>query len=218
MDVEGVHDELIVTAESIVDTNDHADWASSPATWDDLADDATRDKFYEYLEPTTATRADSDLTEVARSLAAQAASPAEAADLVLGWVREHLAYVKGSTSVSTSAVEAWRAGGGVCQDFVHLSLALLRAMGIPCRYISGYFYSRGDAVVAETIRGESHAWVEMWMGEWRPMDPTNALNVGERHVLVARGRDYRDVTPLKGVYSGAPPSTPTVSVELTRLE
>lgn len=217
-DIHAPHERLVVTASSVVDTNDHAGWTASPASWDALTDEATTDRFYEFLAMTPATRADAELAEVARGMAAQAATPEDAAGLVLAWVRDHLAYEKGSTSVSTSALEAWRAGAGVCQDFVHLTLALLRAMGIPCRYVSGYFYSRADAVVGETIHGESHAWVEMWIGEWRPLDPTNALAVGERHVLVARGRDYGDVTPLKGVYSGAPPSTPTVSVELTRLE
>jgi transglutaminase-like putative cysteine protease len=90
-------------------------------------------------------------------------------------------------------------------------------MGIPARYVSGYFYPRASAEVGETVVGESHAWAEAWVGEWQPFDPTNALPVDSRHVIVARGRDYHDVTPLKGIYSGAPPSTPTVVVELTRL-
>src|SRR4029077_3622065 len=101
--------------------------------------------------------------------------------------------------------------------FVHLTLSLLRAMGIPGRYVSGYLHPHRAAPIGETVRGESHAGAEVWVGDSQPRDPTNSLPVGEQHVLVARGRDYRDVTPLKGVYSGAPPSTPTVSVELTRL-
>ncbi len=132
-------------------------------------------------------------------------------------MHDSLSYEKGTTSVSTPAIEAWHAGRGVCQDFVHLSIALLRAMGIPARYVSGYLHPRDDAPIGETIAGESHAWAEAWIGEWFAFDPTNTSMVGERHVLVARGREYGDVTPLKGVYSGAPSSTPTVTVELTRL-
>lgn len=66
------------------------------------------------------------------------------------------------------------------------------------------------------MHGESHAWCEAWTGAWQPLDPTNAVAVGERHVLVARGRDYRDLAPLKGIFSGAPSTTPAVSVVLTR--
>jgi transglutaminase-like putative cysteine protease len=118
--------------------------------------------------------------------------------------------------VTTSALEAWRAGHGVCQDFVHLTLALLRSMEIPARYVSGYFYPGSHGTIGETVVGESHAWAEAWLGDWYPFDPTNGGPVGKRHVLVGRGREYGDVTPLKGIYSGAPSATPTVVAELTR--
>lgn len=104
----------------------------------------------------------------------------------------------------------------MCQDFVQLAIALLRTMGIPARYASGYLHPQADAQIGDTVHGESHAWCEAWTGDWRPFDPTNAVAIGERHVLVARGRDYRDVPPLKGIVSGAPSTTPAVSVELTR--
>jgi transglutaminase-like putative cysteine protease len=160
--------------------------------------------------------ADEALTDEAQSLRGRAAMPRASVELVTTWVRDQLTYTKGATNVMTSAVEARRTGHGVCQDFVHLSIALLREMGIPCRYASGYFDSRLDAEVGETTIGESHAWAEAWIGGWYPFDPTNDVPVGERHVLVALGRDYRDVTPLKGVYSGSPSSTTSVTVELTR--
>jgi transglutaminase-like putative cysteine protease len=89
-------------------------------------------------------------------------------------------------------------------------------MGIPARYVSGYFHSEPEAGVGVTVVGESHAWAEAFVGEWRPFDPTNTVPVGERHVVVAAGRDYHDVVPVKGVYSGAPSTVPTVLVELTR--
>ena len=71
-------------------------------------------------------------------------------------------------------------------------------MGIPARYVSGYLHPRHDAPIGETVAGESHAWAEAWIGEWFAFDPTNTSMVGERHVLVARGREYGDVTPLEG--------------------
>ena len=86
----------------------------------------------------------------------------------------------------------------------------------PARYASGYFHPQADAQIGDTVHGESDGWCEAWTGDWWPFDPTKAVAVGERRVLVARGRDYRDVPPLKGIVSGAPSTTPAVSVGLTR--
>jgi transglutaminase-like putative cysteine protease len=88
---------------------------------------------------------------------------------------------------------------------------------VPARYVSGYLYPRRDAAVGDTVAGQSHAWVEWWSGDWAGFDPTNGLTPGHRHVIVARGRDYTDVTPLKGVYHGAPSTGLGVTVEITRL-
>jgi transglutaminase-like putative cysteine protease len=71
--------------------------------------------------------------------------------------------------------------------------------------------------VGTVHHGQSHAWLEAWTGDWRPVDPTSGDPVGERHVVVARGRDYTDVAPFKGVYHGGPSHTLDVSVELTRV-
>jgi transglutaminase-like putative cysteine protease len=105
----------------------------------------------------------------------------------------------------------------VCQDFAHLVLAALRGVGVPARYVSGYLYPEDEAPVGHTVVGQSHAWVEAWTGDWFGVDATNGRPVGDHHVIVARGRDYADVTPLKGVYHGPPSESPGVQVELTRL-
>jgi transglutaminase-like putative cysteine protease len=141
---------------------------------------------------------------------------------VAGFVASHLSYTPGVTEVSTSAVEAFEAGHGVCQDYAHLTLGLLRAMGVPGRYASGYLHPKKHARLGDTVTGESHAWVEAWVGDWWGFDPTNGVPAGERHVLVGRGRDYADVPPLKGVYSaregeGAKPEPVKVEVRTTRL-
>ena len=85
----------------------------------------------------------------------------------------------------------------------HVAVGVLRALGIPARYVSGYLLPRADLPVGESLDGESHAWVEWWAGDWHAWDPTNGRPAGPDHVLVGRGRDYDDVTPLHGVYSGA---------------
>jgi transglutaminase-like putative cysteine protease len=217
-DVHVPHTELLVTATSVVETPaSHTPSFGHAGPWEMLDDLAVRDRFHEFLASTPSTAADPALVEVAKGMRSSSPTPRAALDRSVGWVHDQLVYEKGSTSVSTSAVEAWRAGSGVCQDFVHLNIALIRSMGIPARYVSGYLHPKADADFEVTVAGESHAWAEAWVGEWVAFDPTNVGPVAERHVLVARGREYGDVTPMKGVYSGAPSSTPTVVVELTRL-
>ncbi len=89
---------------------------------------------------------------------------------------------------------------------------------MPCRYTSGYLHPSDDeAASGTTTAGESHAWIEAWLGEWLAFDPTSGSPVGPRHVVVAHGRDYGDVPPLKGVYHGGGAEALDVTVELTRL-
>jgi transglutaminase-like putative cysteine protease len=83
--------------------------------------------------------------------------------------------------------------------------------------VSGYLHPVPDADIGQEVTGESHAWVEVWLGSWWPYDPTNRTRVGERHVVVARGREYGDVPPLRGVYRGAGSQALGVQVDLTRL-
>jgi transglutaminase-like putative cysteine protease len=135
----------------------------------------------------------------------------------VAWVRDQLTYVPGTTGVHTSAIEAWNGGEGVCQDFAHLTLALVRAMGVPARYCSGYMHPNGDADIGATVEGESHAWLEVWTGDWEALDPTAGRRIDTHHVLVARGRDYADVPPVKGIFQGGPTTSLEVGVSLTRL-
>jgi transglutaminase-like putative cysteine protease len=99
----------------------------------------------------------------------------------------------------------------------HVTVALMRATGLPARYVSGYLHPDPKAQPGSTAVGQSHAWVEYWAGSWSALDPTSGAPVGERHVVVARGRDYADVPPLKGIYHGPPESAMDVTVQVTRL-
>lgn len=210
------HTELVVTGTSVVETAT-PERPVRGVTWDALRTPGTADRHAELLATTAYTPSDERLCEVARELAAKSPTPSAAALQACTWVRDQLAYQPGSTSVSSSGLEALDHGAGVCQDFAHLSLGLLRTMGIPARYVSGYLHPFPDADVGQTINGQSHAWVEWWDGDWRPFDPTNGVPAGERHVVVGRGRDYADVTPLKGLFKGGPAESLGVEVELTRL-
>ena len=121
------------------------------------------------------------------------------------------------TGVTTTSAEARAGGKGVCQDFTHLALSVLRSVGLPARYVSGYLFPHRAAEIDRAVQAESHAWVEFWSGGWVACDPSNLSEVAERHVVVARGRDYADVRPLAGIYSGPAAQALGVTVELTRL-
>jgi transglutaminase-like putative cysteine protease len=215
-DIHVPHTELVVLAASVVETAGRAGSAPSGVDWPDLSDPAVRDRFAEQLAASRYVSAEPDLAEVGQSLRA-GSTPVQAGLKAAAWTHEALRYERGATHVHTSSAEARAAGKGVCQDFAHVTLALLRAMGIPARYVSGYLHPDADAEIGVPIRGESHAWVEFWAGTWIAVDPTSLADVGSRHVLLARGRDYADVRPLSGVYSGPPAEHFGVTVDLTRL-
>ncbi|MCM3886678.1 transglutaminase family protein [Frankia sp. R82] len=215
-DLHTPHTELVVTGRSIVQTASAPVRPTDTPTWDQLASDPVADEFVEYLRPSASTGDDPALVEAARDLAARH-SPSEFIPAVGDWVRERLTYRPGTTGVHTAAVEAWQQGEGVCQDFAHLALVLMRAAGMPARYVSGYQHPSASAEVGETVAGQSHAWVEGWIGEWWGFDPTNAVPAGQQHVVVARGRDYNDVPPMRGVYSGGASTSLGVTVNVTRL-
>ncbi len=214
-DIHASHTELGVTATSLVETYLRR---TEPGglSWTDLHGAQIHDRQSEWLALTPRTDPDGELAELARS-AAGSLDPADAAVACVDAARAEMEYVTGATGVHTSGLEAWDARKGVCQDFAHISLAMLRSLGLPARYVSGYLHPNTSAEIGETIAGESHAWVEWWDGAWIGYDPTNGQPVGEQHVAVARGRDYRDVTPLKGIYSGPKSSALGVIVEVTRL-
>lgn len=216
-DVHASHSSLEVVAGNVVDTPRPPQRPAGLA-WSVLRGPEVRDSWCEYLRASQ--YVDDAGQDAARTdLVAQlrrTSTPRDAVDQVVEAVREHIAYVPGATSVSTTARESWAHGRGVCQDMSHATLSLLRAVGVPARYVSGYLYA-GTGEIGETAVGESHAWVEFWDGAWHPCDPTNGLDVGEGHVVVARGRDYADVSPLKGVYAGGHSQTLGVTVSVTRL-
>lgn len=124
----------------------------------------------------------------------------------------------GVTGVSTPVARVLELRAGVCQDFAHLMIAGLRALGLPARYVSGYIRTRPPPGQAR-LRGadQSHAWVGCWLGpdlDWIDLDPTNDLLVGEEHVVLGWGRDYLDVSPVLGVLLGGGNHTLDVGVDI----
>jgi transglutaminase-like putative cysteine protease len=210
------HDRLTVTARSVVETQPTAEVADAGLSWRDLGDERCRDRFAELLAPTARTEPGEEAVALAADVVA-GQLPGAAARSLMEWLAGSMEYVPGATGVHTSAAQAWEVRQGVCQDFAHIGVGLLRGLGVPARYVSGYLQPEADAEVGASVSGETHAWVEWWSGAWQAWDPTNGRPAGGDHVLVARGRDYGDVPPLKGIYSGPGAGQLFVSVQFTRL-
>ena len=214
-DLHTPHEELVVTGTSIVEAgpdpiaHEHVDWTV-------LRGPEVRDQYGELLGSTALTAMDDEVVAEVRALVGDL-PPHDAATEVCRFVEEHLEYLSGATHVKTTAMQAWRHGKGVCQDISHVTVGLLRALGLPARYVSGYLHPERDAAVGRSVTGESHAWVEWWDGGWCAFDPTNSVGVGTRHVTLGRGRDYGDVSPFRGIFSGAGSQGHAVTVEVTRL-
>lgn len=210
------HDEMRVVAMSTVDI--HAlDHDEEPVSWEDLDDANLRDDFEEMYALTPYVAPHRDVARLAEGVRGSADTPAQAVFEIVRRIRERVNYIPGITQVQTTASEVWEHGAGVCQDLAHVTLGALRSIGVPARYVSGYVVQKEEPEVGETMVGESHAWIQFWDGEWRGYDPTNQSEPRGTHVEVAVGRDYSDVPPLKGIYTGAAGSTMFVSVEMTRL-
>ena len=211
------HKELSLTATSLVEVRPRAH-NDECLSWEDLAVVAeTATEYVEMLGQTRRTDPPVEVVDLARDIVKDAADTCQAALAICTAIGNAVEYMQGVTGVHSTAREAWDHRKGVCQDITHLAIGALRAVGIPARYVSGYLHPRPSAGLGETVAGESHAWVEWYCGgEWRGFDPTNTIDIGDRHVLVGRGRDYNDVPPLRGVYAGPFGSTLFVRVEITR--
>jgi transglutaminase-like putative cysteine protease len=212
------HGDLVIKSTSTVETEPFGGVGGSAeqVSWAELGQRAARGRLLEYLLPTPLTTVSeaisgTTLTEISGLL------PHAAAEAISGLVHDHVTYMPGATGVRTSAQEAWDKCQGVCQDMAQLTVGLMRTAGLPARYVSGYLHPDPKAQPGSTSVGQSHAWVEYWAGAWTPLDPTSLSPVGERHVVVARGRDYGDVPPLKGIYRGRSGGGMDVTVEVTRL-
>jgi transglutaminase-like putative cysteine protease len=128
-------------------------------------------------------------------------------------VYEQCTYIKGVTTVETTLDEIWKLKAGVCQDFAHLMLALLRLANIPARYVSGYICPNHNGMRGD---GATHAWVEAYLPfyGWLGFDPTNNCIANEKHVRLAVGRSFSDCSPVKGMYRGGAEHTLEVQVSV----
>jgi transglutaminase-like putative cysteine protease len=217
-DIQGRHRHLEIHSTSTVEVHRRpAGDEPDGLTWEELAVPEVLDAVSDHVPQTALTRLGPDLAATADEIRASAANPAEAVKAVFATIAGHMQYVPGVTGVHTDAEAAWREGKGVCQDLAHVAIGMLRHIGIPARYVSGYLHPDYEAGIGRTVPGESHAWAEWWNDGWWAYDPTNHTELTDFHVTVGRGRDYTDVPPLKGMLTGGGgTSALLVKVEVTQ--
>jgi len=162
---------------------------------------------FEYLQPTEIVQIGSNAVQWAKKYLSGGTSLYTGLDRLNQAIFDHFIYKKGSTDFSTTLAEVWKGGKGVCQDFAHVALSVLRTAGLPSRYVCGYIETDPAPDGAGKLIGAiaTHAWVEVLVPgmRWVALDPTNRQWVNERYVTVSYGRDAGDASPLRGTFKGS---------------
>jgi transglutaminase-like putative cysteine protease len=218
-DIPNSHSQLTITAESLVDMSELPELpqALEPAAWDVLDEATMHDEYWETLMPSHFACPSSLLEELADELHVQRQDdPLSVLRELNSAIYSSFEYSPQTTRVDSPIDEALRLRKGVCQDFTHIMITLVRQLGIPCRYVSGYLFQQGRGLERVTSTA-MHAWLEAYLPDlgWVGFDPTNDTLVDERHVRVAIGRDYADVSPTRGVFRGKADSELSVTVRLS---
>jgi transglutaminase-like putative cysteine protease len=200
------HARLTVTAEALVECNKPAATPDSldTSSWSALDAMTSTGEFWDLVNPSAFASPSVLLEDFAREIAVERKSdPLTTLRWLTTELYKQLEYSPQSTSVDSPIDDALQSRQGVCQDFAHIMIALVRRLGMPCRYVSGYLFSDAGST-DRSSDGATHAWIEAFLPElgWVGFDPTNNLLASERHVRVAVGRDYADVPPTRGVYKG----------------
>ncbi len=192
--------------------------------WTALDTEAYAEAAGEYLLPALDEPDSETLDELVAAVRAD--SPLRTLRRLCELIPDRYEYRTGVTYVGSTVQEFLDTGAGVCQDYVHLGLIMLRRNGIAARYVSGYLWAAPEDDGADSVEVETHAWLEALLpgadgrGEpvWVGADPTNRQLAGERHVKIGHGRQYADVPPVRGVYQGSAGSRLEASVHMTRLD
>jgi transglutaminase-like putative cysteine protease len=217
-DIAGKHGELNIKSQSVVEivpaTELHA---RDCGTWEQLDAAVESGNYWEMLLPSDFARPTPLLKQLASEMEIERRGrPLETLLEVSHGIHKKFAYVPNATSVDSPIDHAISERKGVCQDFAHVMIALVRELRVPCRYVSGYlFHTTEDQ--SSSAEGASHAWVEAFLPGlgWVGFDPTNDTICNQRHIRVAVGRDYAEVPPTRGVYKGGGESELSVSVTVS---
>lgn len=233
--LQAAHDHLTVVADSIVSTSairPAATAAQAAPPWEQVREQfryrvgAAYDSAAEFLFASPYIPRDDAFVQFARPSFMPGRPLPEAAHELMERIHASMTYESNSTEVHTPALEALRQGKGVCQDFAHIMVACCRAMGLPARYVSGYLLTKPPPGQPRLIGSDaSHAWASVYCpgpgpdsGQWLDFDPTNNRAPGEDYVTLAIGRDFLDVSPMRGVIRGGAQHILDVAVTVEPLE
>lgn len=221
-DIPRQHKELVIIGRTLVELQRLAriPEALSLSAWRELDNIVYHGDYWEMLLPSKFATPTPALLKLAAELGAvRRDDPLTVLRELNTRLHDAIKYVPKSTRVDSPIDEALESREGVCQDFSHIMIALVRHMGIPCRYVSGYLHHRDQDHVRST-ESATHAWVDAFLPHigWVGFDPTNDLLARETHIRTALGRDYEDVPPTRGVYRGRTVSELQVAVQVTEHE
>jgi transglutaminase-like putative cysteine protease len=221
-DIPAPHKQTTITAESVVilPPPPLLPAALGPEAWGELDALTAAEDYWDFLAPSAFARPSPLLDAMAHEFGARRRDdPLTLLGDLSARLYDVFAYDRDSTEVDSPIDVALEARRGVCQDYAHVLIALVRPLGIPCRYVSGYLF-QGVEDHDRSAQGASHAWVEALLPGigWVGFDPTNNLVAGERHIRTAVGRDYADVPPTRGVFKGRAESALEVGVKVVPTE
>src|SRR5229473_5653369 len=220
-DIPGQHELIEVAAQAIVEVLPPlVARASEAGDWEELDERVAQGDYWEMLLPSQYARPTELLEQLRERLdLRRRGNPLELLQELNTQMYEFFEYAPNTTEVDSPIDDALESRQGVCQDFAHIMIALVRELRIPCRYVSGYLFHELKSH-DRSPAGASHAWVEAYLGEagWVEFDPTNNLMGCERHIRVAVGRDYADVPPTRGVHKGEAESELIVRVVVSLVD
>jgi len=219
-DIPGQHGQLVIVAESLVEVQPAAQIPAflAPDAWDELDEMIEQEDYWEMLLPSEFCTPTPALDALAEELDVRRRDdPLMVLQQLNEQLYNHFEYVPKSTKADSPIDLALLTHAGVCQDFAHVMITLVRSkLRIPCRYVSGYLF-HGHSDHDRSVHSATHAWVEALMPQlgWVGFDPTNWLIAGDRHIRTAIGCDYADVPPTLGIFRGRANSELTVAVRVT---
>ena len=206
-DIPGMHPQLVIVAESLVEVHPAAQVPAflAPDAWAELDAMVEQGDYWEMLLPSEFTEPTRALDHLATHLDVRRRDdPLMVLHQLNQQMFEYFDYKPQSTKVDSPIDLALGTRTGVCQDFAHIMITLVRSkLRIPCRYVSGYLF-HGESDMDRSVRSATHAWIEAFIPHlgWVGFDPTNWLVTGDRHIRTAIGRDYADVPPTHGIFRG----------------
>lgn len=214
------HESLEVVASSVVETFSDVRDFSVHSSFERLAGLGRDERYYDFLNASSRVALIPMIEHEAKEIVDASGDVQIEVEGVMAFIFNNFQYAPGATQVESTVAEVFSHKSGVCQDFAHLMIALCRVVGIPARYVSGYFYIQKAVFGSADDNTASHAWVECFLPGigWVGYDPTHNRRVDASYIKVAMGRDYADVRPLAGTFRGDSQADMAVSVLVEQID